>query len=301
MPSVDGTLDCDTALTDHCSTLACETERRYGETSTRVGDEPPALDGLRLTCLGLWLTALGDNGGVLMATSPRASDFHPLALEVCSCSSATIRVLEPELRRRVLASLLEQRTAGLTDLSSELTLDAENSHTDVDVDDEQSVAASLYHTHIPKLEAAGLVSVDRDDDALTVHLHRDIYGGPLTPHLLRSVDQEVWSAVAAVYRDRRRGEVLTLLARAGTTLTVASLASRLFESQGRASSPTVGESSETRTEVEATLQHVHLPALAKAGLVEYDTTSSEVTYTGDQFFELVDFVDTLPPRMRTGW
>ncbi|WP_411965121.1 hypothetical protein [Haloferax sp. YSMS24] len=233
-----------------------------------------------------------------MSTSFRPSDFHPLALEMCSCSSATIRALDSSVRRRALALLLERGTAGLDVLSSELTRDSEHSHADGHVDEEKAMAASLYHTHVPKLEAAGLVSVNRDGDALTLHLHRDIYGGPLTPQLLRSVDQEVWSAVAAVHRDERRGAVLGLLAESETTLTVSSLASRLFESQGQTSGRTVGEGTETRTEIETTLHHVHLPVLAQAGFVEYDTTSGEVTYRGDQLIELADFVDTLPPRMQ---
>ena len=233
-----------------------------------------------------------------MSTGTRSLDCHPLALEACSCSPETIRVLEAPLRRQVLAVLLERNTVEFEELTAELSLHAESSRSGDDADDQQAVVAALYHTHVPKLEAAGLLSVNDDDDVLTLRLHRDIYAGPLTPHLLRTVDQAVWSALATVYRDRRRGRVLTLLAKFGPTLTVSSLASALVESQAESAGRSAGHDSETKRDVEISLHHVHLPILDEAGLLDYDHDNRTVTDTGTQLFELADFVETLPPRMR---
>ncbi|KAB1192674.1 hypothetical protein GJR96_04155 [Haloferax sp. MBLA0076] len=233
-----------------------------------------------------------------MSSGPRPSDYHPLSLDVCSCSPTTIRALESPVRRRVLGVVLKRRAVEFDELASELTQQSEKSYPDDDTHGLHATSAVLRHTHIPKLQTAGLVSGPRDNDVLTPNLHPDIYGGPLTTHLLRSVDQDVWAAVAAVHRDRRRGEVLSLLANAGPTLTLTSLASRLVESSVRESGGTSERRSETKADVEITLHHVHLPVLAKVGLVDYDTTSGEVTYAGDRWFGLAEFVETLPPRMR---
>ncbi|KAB1186939.1 MULTISPECIES: hypothetical protein [Haloferax] len=235
-----------------------------------------------------------------MSTDSRAFDHHPLALEVCSCSPSTIRVLESPVRRRILCVLLERRTVAFRELTSALSRSSESVPSDDDLDDQHALLASLHHTHVPKLERAELVSVHSEDDVLSLDLHPDIYRGPLTAHLLRSVDQEVWAAVAAVYRDNRRGAVLTLLAQSGPTQTMESLASRLVESSVRGIDRSVSGGRETKADVEITLHHVHLPVLANVGLVDYDVTSGEVTYTGNRWFELGEFVETLPPRMRVG-
>jgi hypothetical protein len=208
-----------------------------------------------------------------------------------------------------MSVLLERKTVELAELPSVLDLSDEDtrSHDGIGrqealgADQQHAVEVSLHHVHLPKLEAAGLLSFDRDTGVLELQLHPDIYGGPLTEHLLSSVDQAVWAAVAAVHRDQRRGAVLTLLAQSGPTLDVEHLASRLAESPVRTESQSPDRGREMKEDVEITLHHVHLPILDKVGLVTYDIDSGSVTYTGDGWFDLSAFVSTLPPRMRDGW
>ncbi|WP_416838381.1 hypothetical protein [Haloferax sp. DFSO52] len=232
-----------------------------------------------------------------MSTDSRSFDHSPLALEACYCSSSTIRALDSPLRRRVMQVLLERREVEFAELSSLLSALPENAPFDDSSFTHQAMVTTLHHTHIPKLEASGLISRNRDTGALAVTLHPDIYRGPLTEHLLSSVDPAVWTAVAAVHRDEKRGAVLSLLSQSEQTQTLESLASRLAES----SPPEVGRSvgiGETETDERITLHHVHLPVLDQVGLVDYDTTSGIVTYTGDQWFDIDEFVATLPLRMR---
>lgn len=207
-----------------------------------------------------------------------------------------------------MSALLERRRVELDDLPGLFDSPVEDgrSHSGPDhqrvlgPDRRRAVDVSLYHTHIPKLEAAGLLSFDRDTGVVELELHPDIYGGPVTEHLLGSVDQAVWSAAAAVHRDRRRGAVLSLLSESGPTLSVGDLASRLADSSVRGVSHFGEGVGETKEDVEVTLHHVHLPVLARVGLLTYDVPTGGVTYTGDNWFDLSDFVETLPSHSRYG-
>ncbi|ELZ87358.1 hypothetical protein C453_03369 [Haloferax elongans ATCC BAA-1513] len=197
----------------------------------------------------------------------------------------------------LMRALLRQRTVEFAEIASFLDATSAETLPREDAVHQQAMVISVRQTHLPKLEAAELASVDRDDDVVELCLHPDIYEGPLTPHLLGAVDQDVWKAVATVYRDRRRGEVLTLLDRATSPQTVSTLASTLADTSEQTDEYAPERGTETKQEIKLELHHAHLPLLANVGLVAYDTDSGAVTYTGDKWFELSAFVDTLPPRM----
>lgn len=86
-----------------------------------------------------------------------------------------------ERRRIVLAALAaEDRTRSITDLTR--TIVREQRHADVDdVPDEtvEQIRSSLHHSHLPKLESAGLVEYDTE----TNHLERTDDFEDLQPHL----------------------------------------------------------------------------------------------------------------------
>lgn len=96
-------------------------------------------------------------------------------------------LLESSRRRHALAHLSERSTRIPLDELATIVAARENDEETSDVDEEvkEQVQLSLFHVHLPKLEAAGLVEFDRGD-VQTVELTGDL--GPLEPSL--DIDQE---------------------------------------------------------------------------------------------------------------
>lgn len=87
-------------------------------------------------------------------------------------------MLADETRRRLLISLLARGSAGPP---VSVPDDVANGHADPD-----SLYAELYHVHLPKLEAAGVVEWDHDRDAVT----RGAAFGEVEPLLQVLADEE---------------------------------------------------------------------------------------------------------------
>jgi hypothetical protein len=190
--------------------------------------------------------------------------------------------VEP-LRRVVLCALLtrgESSVGELTTLVATTTMNAVP-------DDLDSVGVALKHVHLPKLASAGLVSIDWNDGRLTVGSHPDVREGTLTPQLLATATQALWTAVDAVNRDSRRPAVLELVARAPSPLSLADLTERLTGTPARtAARAAVARLTETRDHLATALHHVHLPALDEAGLVAYDPSTHTVSPAATPVVEL---------------
>lgn len=214
-----------------------------------------------------------------MTADYRSPPGNQLALRMCTCSPSTIRVLEEPLRRAVLRVLLEQEALSTTRLCTLLTPFVGPHLSDDGLVPAEKVGVALHHIHLPKLRAAGLVAVDAQRGVVSLRPHPDVTDGPLSADLLSSVDQEAWSAIAAIYCDRLRSDLLVELAQTGTTQSLRTLAHAL------AHSPEV-DADAPREKFEVVLHHNHLPALDEAGLVSYDSTSGVVSYTGSELFRL---------------
>lgn len=75
-------------------------------------------------------------------------------------------LLADERRRYALACLWEHDGAmTMSDLAEDVAaLETEEPRTAIEAEMVQTVATSLYHSHVPKLAAAGVVEYDRDRD-----------------------------------------------------------------------------------------------------------------------------------------
>lgn len=83
---------------------------------------------------------------------------------MCSLDS-TLRALASRRRRLTLRCLMEHRELALPDLA-ELVAERESGEPLSALSPERAcrVYFSLYHTHLPKLENAGLVRYDQEED-----------------------------------------------------------------------------------------------------------------------------------------
>lgn len=176
-------------------------------------------------------------------------------------------VLSDPRCRRVLATLDRSGPTCETDLAAAVCADEHGGVPDEDSETER-VLLELYHVSLPRLAAAGLVSWE---------------GTTVEPRLREQFDErpEFWAFVRA---DRSRTlEYLKLLAvdERRAALEALSAVDHPMELSGVADSVATslnGGSDDAETErtderctsLSVALHHVHLPALDRAGLVDYD-------------------------------
>ncbi|MFC7134308.1 MULTISPECIES: response regulator [Salinibaculum] len=85
-------------------------------------------------------------------------------------SSTIFEVLADRRRRTVLFHLRQHRAATVDEL-----VDVLDEVVELDTDSSERIAASLVHTHIPKLAAGGLVTYDPDEGVVeSVRIHDEI-------------------------------------------------------------------------------------------------------------------------------
>ena len=212
-------------------------------------------------------------------------------------------------RRREILSVLADRRGPVSeaDLVSHVVAREEAKPLRAVGDEEhQRVYVSLHHAHLPKLADAGLITRDdgrhenRSDDqdggcddtrrcgrsvAATSH---PLFVAPEFDAVLRraETDPDATDAALSALADERRRSMLAVLADAGS-LTGTELAERV----ARRANDALGDSDDEITpddEIARTLasfRHVHLPVLARAGLVTYDAEERVVTYEGHPAIE----------------
>ncbi|WP_410765885.1 hypothetical protein [Haloferax sp. DFSO60] len=220
-----------------------------------------------------------------------SSDYRPHprqnALKLCACSPSTIRVLEEPFRRAILRVLLERTPVSTTELSSLLTLALASDISDGKSLSPDSVAIELHHTHLPKLVAAGLITVDEDRGVLSLRTHPDVDGGPLTKQRLTAVGQAQWDVLATIHTDSQRSELLKRLDQSEGTETLSAVATALAEANTPESVPACPD------EIAISLHHYHLPVLEEAGVVTYDASAHEISYAGTELFSLSELASAL--------
>jgi DNA-binding transcriptional ArsR family regulator len=80
-------------------------------------------------------------------------------------TDALLGLLSDFRRRQAILTLVRHDDLPLPDLADEVTVAERDEYlSNIDPDDVLEVYLSLYHTHVPKLAAAGLVEYDQDDD-----------------------------------------------------------------------------------------------------------------------------------------
>lgn len=79
-------------------------------------------------------------------------------------------VLSNQRRRYILNSLGEYETPmALADLADEVAVrEYDSPVTDISAEEVKEISISLYHVHIPRMEDAGLIDYNQDDDLVTL-------------------------------------------------------------------------------------------------------------------------------------
>jgi DNA-binding transcriptional ArsR family regulator len=208
------------------------------------------------------------------------------ALGACACAPAIVDALADPLRRGVLETLIDRSGPVSLAALGRVAADASRRAEGPDLRTDWARIA-LRHTHLPVLEAAGLVSAARPVAAVTLRDHPALREGPLSRALLRSVDQSVWVALETVHADARRVSLLAGLADADGRASVERLVGRVIDAVSAGSDRAVNAAT-----VAAGVRSVHLPALVECGLVALDTGS--VVFDAHPWFSLEDLLRTLP-------
>ena len=173
-------------------------------------------------------------------------------------------------RRRVALSVLGSRDGlPVADLAAEVADRYDDGTT------EDAVRVSLHQVDLPKLEAAELV--ERDDETVRATDH-PVFADPAVQRAIDPpTDDEHLDAVYGALADTRRQHTLRVLsemrhALAPREVSVLVAARETDDSPHSVPAETIGR-------VHASLHHVHLPKLARAGLVERrddDTLTDDV-------------------------
>ncbi|MDQ2049248.1 hypothetical protein RBH26_02000 [Natronolimnohabitans sp. A-GB9] len=192
-------------------------------------------------------------------------------------------------RRRYLLSVLYDRTSPV-DLETLATDVAVREHQLPIVTEEQSedVAVELVHNHIPRLCDLGVATEVTDGSdtrrfALADHplLEADWVRSLLEqPRGGAACDEAVLDRTLEVLRSGRRRTLLRILSRRDDELAVADLAA-LFVAETRDDVRLVDLEERDWKRVQVRLVHGDLPALADAGLVDYDRSAATVSLVDD--------------------
>lgn len=143
----------------------------------------------------------------------------------------------------------------------------------------QRTMVKLEHVHLPKLEDVGLVEWNRELGVVGGVDHAafrdtnvvDVVTGR-TPVAADSLD-----ALLCSLADGRRRLVLDVLSQHADPVAVETLSKKVHVAE---QATDAGSSPDTDREVRTSLHHKHLPKLADAELVTYDTAAETVEYEG---------------------
>jgi hypothetical protein len=182
-------------------------------------------------------------------------------------------VLADPRQRRVISILLAQ-SGPITerDLATRLAArEVETSPAGVTGEDRQRVGWDLYHRCLPMLEAAGWIVRYPVGIVASEHLSAETLGVSLAD--FDDIDSSSWESLAVLFARPRRQQVAAVLAGRHRPLSLDELGAELTTAD--ASSTPDGDGNELTLRV--MLHHIHLPALAEVGLVEYDSAERTVT------------------------
>jgi len=203
--------------------------------------------------------------------------------------------------RRLLGILSERAPHSVTrrDLARYLVpghhSDTEDRDSDADV---QEALQAVYHTHLPKLEAAGLIERDPDQEtvALTDHLafEDDDIVSAIDPG--PDADSASLDRLFRALADARRRTVLDVLSHQLSPIHTETLARELGAREQDV--PESEVPADTVDEILVNLVHVHLPHLVDAGLITYDTDGQTVAYEGHPQLPVPWMHSVLQPEFR---
>lgn len=196
---------------------------------------------------------------------PKGLDFsHHLLFEALA-----------DRRRRVLLGVLDRVSRARADELATHVVAEETGKSLMDVTREEAeeVYATLRHAHLPKLEAANLIS--RSNGEITATQHPALRD----PKFETMIETDVpgWDGILGCLADKHRRIVLSTLHGHDAPMDRSELAGPVARSER---TDEVTGNGNSIGEVLQELHHVHLPALDQAGLIEYDRDSGQVSYLG---------------------
>lgn len=178
-------------------------------------------------------------------------------------------------RRIVLAELSERdRPVPIGDLAAAVA-DAEG----VADPDTDRVRLSLHHVHLPLLVDAGLIDRDREAGTVSAAAHPALEGAWLSA-VLDGSDREAADRLFRALANPRRRSVLAILTDRDDAVSVGALAAALASRESDGSNGGADGDREVDA-VRIDLVHVHLPALADAGIIAYDPRQGTVAGLSD--------------------
>ena len=200
-------------------------------------------------------------------------------------------------RRRLLLRVLSTASSPLTTESLATRIAASEAATsvaEVTHEEHQAVAATLHHSHLPKLADLGIVErVDGEthlaDDAPDFEA-MGVFDLP--DSAAETGADRVDTLFDALARDQRR-TVVAVLAASGEELAVETLAEAVTGDDAPGPDVEFPPAGSTRMDVE--LYHRHLPKLADCGLVSWDREAGTVVFENHPLFAL-EWVDPVAAR-----
>ena len=200
----------------------------------------------------------------------------------CDDVDAVFANLAVRGRRRLLAALYDKAPTPLTrnDLATYIAPVALADGGESERKAVQQALVSLHHVHVPKLETAGLIQEDPDQGTLALTDHQAFADAGIIDVLENEADadSESLDALFTALADGRRRTALDILSHQYGPIHVETLAREIGAVDANVAESEVSD--DTIHRILASLQHVHLPLLSEADLVEYDRAEATVAYTG---------------------
>lgn len=193
------------------------------------------------------------------------------------------RALADSTRRRLLGVLYGRAPDSVTqrDLATSLVPENQEKRDDSQIADAvEQMHISLHHVHLPHLEAAGLIEYDTDHGEVTIVDHPAFEDAGITRVVRGAFDAgpDSLDTLFAVLTNARRRTILDVLSHQLGPIHTETLAREIGAKEQGTTEAAV--SPEDIQGIRLSLQHVHLPALVDAELVEYDAEERTVEYRG---------------------
>ncbi|WP_408959483.1 hypothetical protein [Natrinema sp. 74] len=203
-------------------------------------------------------------------------------------------------RRRYLLATLRERADTASDRSSQMgrlsvgTLATEVATTEhgcpIVTDDQcEQTQTALYHLHVPRLVDLGLLTRESRGDTTIVGLDdHPILEADWVQTVLEDptgesfpADEETLNRTLQALRAPRRRAVCAVLATRHGAISVSELATAVATREATGETDTADANSADEAHTTTSIVHEHLPALADAGLVEYDRNARRVALATD--------------------
>lgn len=199
-------------------------------------------------------------------------------------------------RRRLLGHIHDQAPASVTrdELATILAASNQNQSLEQVTDEEhQQAQTAIHHVHLPKLDTAGLIRRNFTDTTVALTNHLAYQDNGILAVITDDVSAESASrdALFRALADTRRRTILDVLSHQYHPIKLQTLAHDVASTQQ-------GGPTEDVEQVLYSLQHVHVPHLQEAGLIEYNIDEETVIYEGHPLLRVPWMHSELSPEFK---